>query len=149
MISIDKNNRHKLYWIDYSESKRTAVDESLIKDKLRVLNVGCDLASVLKDIEQEQISSIAIDYLTDLMDLNKNVVDLTSIPFVIIKNFGILQEKFIGIDVEKFMKDYSKNTGLVLLWEGSVTDTNHFCWPNTDLFSLKFEDTNIQKIDIR
>lgn len=148
MIHIDKHTRNKLYWIDYSDPQKTFVDNRLLESNLAVLNLGYEFASFIKDKEEAQVRSMAIDFLSEVMERNINVDASTEVPFVILKNFGIILENFLDIDGEKFLKDFSKNTGLVMLWEGIVKDNQHFFWPENEDYSLKFNDTNAQIIQL-
>ena len=148
MIQINKHTRHKLYWIDYTNSMKSIVDDTLNEAKLEVLDLGYEFALYIKDINEAQVKNMAPEYLSDIIEGRLNVDKSTGLPYVIIKNFGIMMENFLNIDVEKYLRDLSKNTGVVLLWEGTIKDRHIFIWSDTDDYSLIFKDTNIQKIDI-
>ena len=148
MIHIDKHTRNKLYWIDYSDPQKSFVDNKLQESNLAVLNLGYEFATLIKDREEAQVRIMATEYLSEVMDVNTNMDASSNIPYVIIKNVGIIQENFLDIDVEKFMKDFSRNTGVIMLWEGTVKNNQVFHWPETEENSLRFNDTNIQKIDL-
>jgi hypothetical protein len=148
VIHINKHTRHKLYWIDYSDPHKSFVDAKLNEHKLQILNLGYEFATFITDKEEGQVRIMATDYLTEVLENYLNLDDSSKLQFVIINNFGIMLENFLDIDVEKFMKDFSKNTGVVLLWEGTVKGNQHFTWPGSDDYSLNFKDTNIQKIEL-
>ena len=146
MIQFNKHTRHKLYWIDYSDPVKSVVDSILREADLRVLDLGHEFASFIKDKEEGQVRVMATDYLSEVLEMDLNQDINNNLPFVIIKNIGIMFEIFLDIDVERFLKDFSRNTGVVLLWEGPVKDNCHFLWPNSEDYSMKFNDTTIQKI---
>jgi len=146
MIHIDKHTRNKIYWIDYSDPLKPYVDEKLKESNLAVINLGYAVASLIKDKEEAQVRIIATDYLTEVMEAETNRDTSSGLPYVIVKNIGILQEHFLDIYPEKYLLDFSKNTGVIILWEGKVINNQQFFWPDTNDYSLKFNDTNVQKI---
>ena len=147
MIEINKHNRYKLQWVDYSDPKKSFVDNKLQEGNLNVLDLGHEFASFIKEKEEGQVRVMAIDYLSEVMERKLNQDETSKMQFVILKNIGIMLESFLNIDAERFLKDFSRNTGLVLLWEGLVRGNCHFFWPNSEKYSMKFEDTSIQKIE--
>jgi hypothetical protein len=148
MIHIDKHTRYKIYWIDYSDPRKSFVDNKLQETNLAVLNLGYAFASLIKDKEEGQVRIMATDYLNEVMEAETNLDTLSGLPYVIVKNIGILQENFLDIYPEKYLMDFSKNTGIILLWEGNVLNDQQFLWPATNEYSLNFNDTNVQKIDL-
>ena len=148
MINIDKHTRNKIYWIDYSDPQKLFVDGKLKVSNLAVIDLGFTLASLIKDKEESQVRIMTTDYLNEVMETETNLDTSSGLPYVIIKNIGILQEHFLDINTEKYLLDFSKNTGVILLWEGKVTNNQQFLWSDTSEYSLKFNDTNVQKIDL-
>jgi len=148
MIHIDKHTRNKIYWIDYSDPQKLYVDGKLKESNLAVINLGFALASLFKDKVESQVIIMTTDYLNEVMEAETNLDSSSCLPYVIIKNIGILQEHFLDINPEKYLLDFSKNTGIILLWEGKVINNQQFLWPDTNEYSLTFKDTNVQKIDL-
>lgn len=148
MIHIDKHTRNKIYWIDYSDPQKSYVDGKLKESNLAVINLGYVFASLIKDKEEAQVRIMTTDYLDEVMDANTNLDKSSGFPYVIVKNIGLLQEHFLDIYPEKYLLDFSKNTGVILLWEGKVLNNQQFQWPDTNEYSLKFNDTNVQKIKL-
>jgi len=148
MIHIDKHIRNKIYWIDYSDPQKPYVDGKLKESSLAVINLGHVFASLIKDKEEAQVRIMTTDYLDEVMEANTNLDKSSGFPYVIVKNIGLLQEHFLDIYPEKYLLDFSKNTGVILLWEGKVINNQQFFWPETNDYSLKFSDTNVQKIDL-
>jgi hypothetical protein len=148
MIHIDKHTRNKIYWIDYSDPQKLYVDGKLKESNLAVINLGFSLASLFNDKVESQVIIMTTDYLNEVMEAETNLDSSSGLPYVIIKNIGILQEHFLDINPEKYLLDFSKNTGVILLWEGKVINNQQFLWPDTNEYSLTFKDTNVQKIDL-
>ena len=148
MIHIDKHTRNKIYWIDYSDPQKSYVDGKLKEFNFDVINLGYAFASLIEDKEEAQVRIMATDCLTEVMEANTNLDTLSGLSYVLLKNIGILQEHFLDIYPEKYILDFSKNTGVILLWEGKVINNQQFFWPETNDYSLKFSDTHVQKIDL-
>ena len=148
MIFIDKHTRNKIYWIDYSDPQKSYLDSRLKDYNLTVINLGYAFASLIKDKEEDQVRIMATDYLNEVMEAETNFDTLSGLPYVIVKNIGILQENFLDVSAEKYLLDFSKNTGIILLWEGNVLNNQQFLWPDTNDYSLDFNETNVQKINL-
>ena len=97
MIHIDKHTRNKIYWIDYSDPQKSYVDGKLKESNLAVINLGYAFTSLIKDKEEAQVRIMATDYLTEVMEAEKNLDASSDFPYVIVKNIGILQEHFLDI----------------------------------------------------
>ena len=148
MIHIDKHIRNKIYWIDYSDPQKSYVESRLQEYHLTVINLGYAFASLIKDKEESQVKIMSTNYLNEVMEAEKNLDKSSGLPYVIIKNFGVLLEDFMEIYAEKYLLEFSKNNGVILLWEGKVLNNHQFLWPDSNDNSLKFSDTNVQKIDL-
>lgn len=148
MIEINKHSSYKLYWIDFPDSRKEEILNILKGWNLRVLDVGFELAKILKDKTPEDTVNNIAETVTFLFDNYLNVNSTDGIPYVIITNIGFILEPFLMIDPVRFLKAYSKNTGVVLLWDGSVRDNSLFYWQSNPEFTINFADTNIKKIDL-
>lgn len=148
MIHIDKHTRYKICWIDYSDPQKSYVDSKLKEYNLTVINLGYGFCSLIKDKEEGQVRIMATNYLNEVMEAEKNLDKLSGLSYVIIKNFGVLLEDFLEIYAEKYLLEFSKNTGVILLWEGKVLNNQQFQWSDSNDNSLKFTDTHVQKIDL-
>lgn len=148
MIEIDKHSSYKLYWIDFSNSQKEKVQDTLNGWKHNVLNVGLELAAFLKDKTPDDAVNNITDYVTFLFDNHRNIDSKNDVSFIIITNIGFLFEPFLMVDAVRLLRTYSKHTGVVLLWEGVVYDNSIFFWQNNQEFQINFADTKITKIDL-
>lgn len=148
MIEIDKHSSFKLFWIDFSNSQKEKVLDTLNGWNLEVIDVGFELATFLKDKTLDDAVNNITDYLTFLFYNHRNIDKKNDVPFVIITNIGFLLEQFLMVDAVRLLRTYSKHTGVVLLWDGHVRDNSIFFWQNTPEFQLNFADTKILKIDL-
>jgi len=148
MITVDKNLRYKLYWIDYSDSQYLKIDTFIMSEGLKVLDVGYEFASYIKDKNEEEVKIMAQEFLNELMGKFANLDDTSNTIYVVLKNVGILFDSFVSIDPAKYIKDLSRKMGVILLWEGQVGGNNIFFWPNSDDISMNFENINVHKLEL-
>jgi hypothetical protein len=148
MIEIDKHSSYKLYWIDFSNAQKERVQSIIDGWNLRVLDVGLELATLLKDKTIDDAINNISDYVTLLFDQHRNVDSKNDVSYIIITNIGFIMEPFLMVDAVRLLRTYSKHTGVVLLWEGIVRDNSLFFWQNNPEFQLNFADTKITKIDL-
>jgi hypothetical protein len=148
MIEIDKHSSYKLYWIDFSNAQKERVQSIIDAWNLRVLDVGLELATLLKDKTTDDAINNISDYVTLLFDQYRNVDSKNDVSYIIITNIGFIVEPFLMVDAVRLLRTYSKHTGVVLLWEGIVRDNSLFFWQNNPEFQINFADTKITKIDL-
>jgi hypothetical protein len=148
MIEIDKHSSYKLYWIDFSNSQKGNIQNTLNEWNLKVLDVGLELAKYLKDKTLDDVINNFSDYVTTLFDNHRNVDSKNDVSYVIITNIGFMLEPFLMIDTVRLLRTYSKHTGVVLLWDGLAHDNSLFFWQNNPEFQINFSDTKITKIEL-
>ncbi len=148
MIEIDRHSSYKLYWIDFSESQKDLVLNRLDSLGLKILDIGFELASYLKEKSLNLALNNVPDYMNFLLDNHQNNDVQNNISFVIIKNIGFLLEPFLQIDAARLLKAYSKNIGVILLWDGNVRDNSMLYWQNEPDYQINFSETKINKIEI-
>jgi hypothetical protein len=148
MIEIDKHTSYKLYWIDFSNAQKERVQSIIDGWNLRVLDVGMELATLLKDKTIDDAINNISDYVTLLFDQHRNVDSKNDVSYIIITNIGFIMEPFLMVDAVRLLRTYSKHTGVVLLWDGIVRDNSLFFWQNNPEFQINFADTKITKIDL-
>ncbi len=148
MIEIDKHISYKLYWIDYSGNQKERIQTILDASNLKVLNLGLELASFLKNKTLDIAINNITDYVNFLFENHQNIDAKNNIPFVLIKNIGFLLEPFLQIDPARLLRTYSKNAGVILLWDGQVRDNSVLYWTDDSKYQLNFSDTRINKIEL-
>ena len=148
MIEIDRHRSYKLYWIDFSESQKDLVLNRLDSLGLKILDIGFELASYLKEKSLNLALNNVPDYMNFLLDNHQNNDVQNNISFVIIKNIGFLLEPFLQIDAARLLKAYSKNIWVILLWDGNVRDNSMLYWQNEPDYQINFSETKINKIEI-
>ena len=148
MIEIDKHSSYGLDWIDFSNSQKEKIQNTLNELNLKVLDIGLELAAFLKDKTLDDAINNIADYVTFLFDKHLNIDSKNDVSYVIITNIGFILEPFLMVDTVRLLRTYSKHTGVVLLWDGLVLDNSLFFWQNNPEFQINFADTKITKIDL-
>lgn len=98
-----------------------APDKNMLTD-LQMFDVGNDLALYLKvknEVRREELEFIIQEELTRLF--NENIQEHQKLgKYICICNIGILFEKELNINILQTFKRLSRNTLLILLWEGEI-----------------------------
>lgn len=82
-----------------------------------VVNVGQEVASFIHDNKHSDLKAECYNFIKHLISSNAQInVELGK--YVYLTNIGILFEPEIGLDVELFLKNISRNTILFLDWNG-------------------------------
>jgi hypothetical protein len=148
VIEIDKHISYKLYWIDFSGTQQERIQNLLDAWNLKVLNLGFELASYLKNKTLDIAINNITDYVNFLFDNHQNIDQKNNIPFILIKNVGFLIEPFFQIDPARLLRTYSKNIGVILLWDGKVRDNSVLYWNDDHKYQINFSETRINKIEL-
>jgi hypothetical protein len=148
VIEIDKHISYKLYWIDFSGTQQERIQNLLDAWNLKVLNLGFELASYLKNKTLDIAINNITDYVNFLFDNHQNIDQKNNIPFILIKNVGFLIEPFLQIDPARLLRTYSKNIGVILLWDGKVRDNSVLYWNDDHKYQINFSETRINKIEL-
>jgi hypothetical protein len=79
---------------------------------------------------------------------NTCVITGSNVKSLVVYNLGILLEPVLGLKPEQILKDISKTTVLILLWEDNI-DENILYWTSQkDSYNLDFSDIDLKIIEI-
>jgi len=120
----------------------------LSRKRYPVLDVGCFLAEELS--KQESADSANLDIPKILSEKVRNesrILDGWNQPLICLTNLGILLEPELGLQASNLLKDISKNTFLILLWDYFCDEPSLFHWgTQKQIFHLDFSGIGIKKI---
>lgn len=96
-----------------------------------------------KESFTKQIDFDSAEYLKSIID---SCLD-NSIPRIVFQNFGILQEKGLGLNIQKFFLDYAKYNNVFLYWPYEIKEMEYLKWPkNTpDNKCIHFDKNILQR----
>ena len=115
---------------------------------VNVINIGKEIAAYLDELEDYSYLAIDVqDYLSKLFDKYKAKIDGSGNHVLAIYNLGILKEPVLKINAEKILKEFSKSSALILIWEHESKLPNIFNWSTQEnLVFLDFSDTPLKKM---
>ena len=92
------------------------------RDKLRDIpsvNIGHEVASFIHHNQSPDIKSKCFSFIKQLI-IKQTQIDPEIGKYIYLTNLGILFEPEIGIDVNMFLSNISRNTMLLLDWKGEI-----------------------------
>lgn len=83
------------------------------------VNIGYELASYIQSIDNTDFKSDCMPYIKKLISDNTILHPILG-KYIYLKNIGILFEPELGLDVNLFLTNQSRNTLLLLDWNGQM-----------------------------
>ncbi|WP_410004879.1 hypothetical protein [Aequorivita nionensis] len=86
------------------------------------IDIGKSLSIKLRGVPEESLPNNAVKFLDEIVDLNLQY----SVEFgnyIAIENIGILLEKDLKIDIKNTLQKYSRDTALIVKWEGEIEES--------------------------
>lgn len=125
-------------------NKLVIVSERSMLTDLQVFDVGHDLAVFLKnknEIRRKDFEFIVQEELTRLF--NENIQEHQKLgKYICICNIGILFEKELNINILQTFKRLSRNTLLILFWEGEIKLHTLFFLSENSRHKIDLRETN-------
>jgi len=129
----DINNsmdRHKLHAFFCRLDEINYSVDYIQNQNIKTVNVGKELALFIDKLEDFKYLNIDVyDFIKRLLDSSKAEVNGSTNEVVAIYNLGVLFEPALELNVNKFLKDYSKSTVLIIIWENDKDDQEKLNWP--------------------
>ena len=143
-------DRYKLFWIK-SLNKELSLIEKMLKDTgIPLLDIGLELSKKLSQIKDTRFLSIdAQEYIRSLIESHAKKPGSLVAKSIAIYNLGILFEKDLGLDPSFIIKEISKTTTIIILWENLFDEDGRLFWDHAipDI-GFNFSDTNLKEIKI-
>ncbi len=105
------------------------------------IDIGKSLSIRLQGIPEESLSNITVKFLDEIVDLNLQY----SVEFgnyIAIENIGILLEKELKIDLKNTLQKYSRDTTLIIKWEGEIEDSKMYFLSKEKGMEININDTS-------
>ena len=126
-------------------SERVRVLESF---GINAIDLGREVAKFLDELEDYSYLTIdVIDYIKKLMDKNVKKIKTSGNDIVAIYNLGILLEPQLELNPSLLLKEFSKTTSLLIIWENQVEFPNRLFWnENNPHVSFEFSDAQLKQL---
>lgn len=140
--------RYKLYTVFCNQDGLVDCIAWLHDNKIHSINIGKELASFIESLEDFSYLNIdVLDYIKKLLDKYKYKNSNSGNEVVAIYNVGILLEPTLELNVTQLLKDFSKTSALIIIWENQSDLLSKLYWPTQekDVF-LDFLETPLKKL---
>lgn len=105
------------------------------------VNVGYCVASYIKDNEHSDLKAECFSYIKQLIAIHTQHHPEIG-KYVYLKNIGILFEPEIGLDVSIFLSNISRNTLLLIDWNGEMVYPYLYFLHSGSKYKLKLSQLN-------
>lgn len=141
------SERYKLYILMSNHDKLSENITFIQSQNIPVINIGLELARYIDSLENFRYLNIeAYEYTKKLLEDTKSKIGSTGNDVVAIYNLGILQEPKLEINTVQLLKEFSKSSALIIIWE-NLFDTHQLNWPTQkNKFFLDFHETQLKKL---
>jgi hypothetical protein len=143
---FDSIERYRLFVIYCKPGDLDASIDFLKSNNINVKNVGKDLAAYVNSIEDYAYLHIDVyDYLKKYLELNKSSINNKSV--LAIYNLGIFLEPRLELNAVQLLKEFSKSTSLIIIWENECEENSRLYWSTQQHnISLDFTETPLKKL---
>ena len=147
---LNQSERNKIYLIKCLPFEIQDVIVWLEKENIPVLNIGNEMALLLKDSQESKYLNIeAYDIFTSMMENHAKQIKHELSKILAIFNLGILLEPELCLDASRIIKDLSKNIHIILIWENQFDIPGKLHWGNqADKYFFDFSDINLNQLHL-
>ena len=111
--------------------------------------MGFEISKFISNLKHTNHLSITVqEYVTTI--LNQNITKLPDMEndVVAIYNLGILFEPELDLNPSAILKNFSKNSALIIIWDGDIHLSNQLHYHiKQDKIFLDFKDTHLKILD--
>ncbi len=144
---IHKSTDHyKLYTLSCERSELFHWTTVLKSQNIPVINIGRELANFIsKTGDYKYLNIDAPEFLKHLLEIHRDNADGSFNNVVAIYNLGILLEPDIDLSASHILKEFSKSTGLIIIWENRFDTPEKLAWETQrNTFFFDFSDTPLK-----
>ena len=145
---ITSSDRFKLYTLVCKPEDIEECIDNIKSENIPVINVGKEVAKFVETLQDHSYINIDVfDYTKKLLDGNKIKNSISGNYVIAIYNIGILLEPIFKLNAAQMLKEYSKSTALIIIWENQVDLPSKLYWTdNNNNYNLDFLDTPLKKL---
>lgn len=141
-------DRHKLYTLMCRPDELPANISFVNSQEIPVINIGKEVASFIETLTDYRYLNIdVLDYTRNLLEKRKAKIKGVGNDVIAIYNLGILLEPALELNAAQLLKDFSKSTAIIIIWENQSDLPDRLNWQtqNQSIF-LDFTDTHLKKL---
>lgn len=144
-------DRYNLYCIKSDIADQFRIREVLKNSGIQDVNIGFEMAEGLISREETKFINIeAHEFFQRLIESKSDMPINFKMKVIALYNLGILFEPILGLNPSSILKELSKTTAIILLWEGQTDNNGNIFWDTSKpQIGLNFSDINLKEITIQ
>ena len=152
LFSIDDvsrtSERHKVFILSCRPDDLIQCVLSIQELNIVAVNMGKELASFIDGLDDYMYLNIDVyDFIIRLLEGARTKIKGIGNDVVAIYNLGILLEPALELKAAQLIKDFSKTTALIVIWENQSDLPDVLNWPTQRKhYNLDFSNTQIKKL---
>ncbi|HEY5593274.1 MAG TPA: hypothetical protein VIK55_19940 [Paludibacter sp.] len=141
-------DRHKLYILSCNPDELSERILFIQTNNISAVNIGKELSMFIGELgDYSYLNMDVFDFTMKLLEERKAKINDIGNDVVAIYNLGILLEPAIELKAAQLIKEFSKSTVLIIIWENQTDYPDVLSWPTQkNNYSLDFTDTQIKKL---
>jgi hypothetical protein len=141
-------DRHKLYTLMCNSEELFDKFDFIKSQNIKSINIGKELSNYIQNLEDFRYLNIEVyDYIKKLIDKEKSKINGIGNYVVAIFNLGILMEPIFELNVVQLLKEFSKSTSIIIIWDNHSDSHDRLEWPTQKQnFGLDFSDIQLKKL---
>ncbi|MBT1707295.1 hypothetical protein KK062_03635 [Fulvivirgaceae bacterium PWU5] len=145
---ISSSDRYKLYTLVCKREELKQSIDFLNSENIPVINVGKEVSKFVETLQDQSYINIDVfEYTKKLLDGHKIKLAISGNFLIAIHNIGILLEPMFKLNAAQMLREFSKSTALIIVWENELDFPNKLHWTDqTDTYNLDFLDTPLKKL---
>lgn len=145
---FNSTDRHKLYTLFCSPQELAQSILFIRNQNITAINIGKELALYLDEIDDYRYLNIDVyDFAKKLLDKNKAKVGGSANEVIAIYNLGILLEPALMLNPTQLLKEFSKSTSLIIIWENASDQPGFLNWATQqNIYFFNFSEIQFKSL---
>jgi hypothetical protein len=134
------SDRYNIFLIEQRNRSIKEIEGNLIKDGVKVINLGKEFAYKLKSLNTTKY--IIVDapiLLRKLFDEHNIISEKCKKPAIAIYNLGILLEPTLALAAESILGNLSYDKVIIIIWNHLIKNRNILYWSDKTYTSYHFD----------
>jgi len=142
------NDRYKIFLLNCNPENVDSSIDFLRENNIPVLNLGNNIATFINTLDDYRYLNIDIyDFIIKLLEKNKAKIDKHGNDVLAVYNLGILLEPRLELNAVQLLKEFSKSSALIIIWENLVEFPGKLCWTTQqNNFLLDFSESPLKML---
>jgi hypothetical protein len=123
-------DRHKVFILMSKPGDLSQTIARVNSETINTINIGIELANYIQSLDDYQYLNIDVfDHTKKLLDKHKTKIHGMGNDIVAIYNLGILMEPALELNAVQLLKEFSKSSALIIIWEHQSEIPDRLHWP--------------------